>query len=143
MRLVYTICNWTQRLRDIALNEEVKINTSDVALTPTLLGLTSSLSRSVPYFSFIVFSGAVFSEYKIDSFFPFASFCSGAEYLLQVVRGAIPRAYFESSSAISAAEVAVHLLDYLYKKLDQVCLVQGGEVVAFSFSLFIFSPCCC
>uniref|UniRef100_A0A0D3CVL2 Gamma-tubulin complex component n=1 Tax=Brassica oleracea var. oleracea TaxID=109376 RepID=A0A0D3CVL2_BRAOL len=50
----------------------------------------------------------------------------GAEYLLQVVRGAIPQAYFDSSSTISAAEVAVQLLDYLYEKLDQVCLIQGG-----------------
>nr|AAF79606.1 F5M15.11 [Arabidopsis thaliana] len=87
------------RLRDIALNEEVKINDSNVAVTPTLLGLTSSLSRY-------------------------------AEYLFQVVRGAIPHAYFESSSAISTAEIAVHVLDYLYKRLDEVCLVQGGELVA-------------
>lgn len=82
------------------------------------------------------------SHYKVYSFFfPFASLCSGAEYLLQVVRGAIPRPYFDSSSTISTAEITVHLLDYLYKKLDQVCLVQGGEVVAFfimSFSGFFF-----
>ncbi|KAL9857123.1 putative gamma-tubulin complex component protein [Arabidopsis thaliana] len=87
---------------NIALNEEVKINDSNVAVTPTLLGLTSSLS----------------------------SLCSDAEYLFQVVRGAIPHAYFESSSAISTAEIAVHVLDYLYKRLDEVCLVQGGELVA-------------
>ncbi|KAG7647004.1 Gamma tubulin complex component C-terminal [Arabidopsis thaliana x Arabidopsis arenosa] len=93
---------WLERLRDIALNEEVKINDSNVAVTPTLLGLTSSLS----------------------------SLCSDAEYLFQVVRGAIPHAYFESSSAISTAEIAVHVLDYLYKRLDEVCLVQGGELVA-------------
>lgn len=37
--------------------------------------------------------------------------------------------YFESSSSVPAAELAVHVLDYLYKKLDEVCLVQGGEVV--------------
>ncbi|KAL9306795.1 putative gamma-tubulin complex component protein [Arabidopsis thaliana] len=87
---------------NIALNEEVKINDSNVAVTPTLLGLTSSLS----------------------------SLSSDAEYLFQVVRGAIPHAYFESSSAISTAEIAVHVLDYLYKRLDEVCLVQGGELVA-------------
>jgi gamma-tubulin complex component 5 len=91
---------WLERLRDIALNEEVKINDSNVAVTPTLLGLTSSLS----------------------------SLCSDAEYLFQVVRGAIPHAYFESSSAISTAEIAVHVLDYLYKRLDEVCLVQGGRI---------------
>ncbi|KAG2324556.1 hypothetical protein Bca52824_007284 [Brassica carinata] len=106
-----SVSAWLQRLRDIALNEEVKINTSNVTLTPTLLGLTSSLS----------------------------SLCSGAEYLLQVVRGAIPHAYFDSSSTISTAEVAVHLLDYLYKKLDQVCLVQGGEVEGFHMLLQIFA----
>ena len=78
--------------------------------------------------------------YKIYSFFPCASLCSGAEYLLQVVRGAIPQAYFDSSSTISAAEVAVQLLDYLYEKLDQVCLIQGGEVwpsLSLFFSVFV------
>ncbi|KAL0878423.1 hypothetical protein Bca101_028129 [Brassica carinata] len=100
-----------QRLRDISLNEEVKINDSTLTLTPTLLGLTSSLS----------------------------SLCSGAEYLLQVVRGAIPRVYFDSTYTISTAEVAVHVLDFLYKKLDQVCLVQGGEVEGFHMLLQIFA----
>lgn len=48
------------------------------------------------------------------------------------MRGAIPHAYFESNSTISTAEIAVHVLDYLYKRLDEVSLVQGGEVVALS-----------
>lgn len=48
---------------------------------------------------------------------------------MQIVHGAIPQLYFESSSSVPAAELAVHVLDYLYKKLDEVCLVQGGEVV--------------
>jgi hypothetical protein len=48
---------------------------------------------------------------------------------LQIVHGAIPQVYFELNSSVSAAELAVHVLDYLYKKLDEVCLVQGGEVV--------------
>ncbi|VVA95921.1 unnamed protein product [Arabis nemorensis] len=64
-------------------------------------------------------------------------FC--AEYLLQVVRGAIPHAYFESNSTISTAEIAVHVLDYLYKRLDEVCLVQGGEVEGFHMLLQIFA----
>ncbi|XP_010477302.1 PREDICTED: gamma-tubulin complex component 5-like [Camelina sativa] len=106
-----SISAWLERLRDIALNEEVKISNSNVTVTPTLLGLTSSLS----------------------------SMCSGAEYLLQVVRGALPHAYFESSSTISAAEIAVHVLDYLYKRLDEVCLVQGGEVEGFHMLLQIFA----
>ncbi|KAH0938780.1 hypothetical protein HID58_006241 [Brassica napus] len=100
-----------QRLRDISLNEEVKINDSTLTATPTLLGLTSALS----------------------------SLCSGAEYLLQVVRGAIPHAYFDPSYTISTAEVAVHVLDFLYKKLDQVCLVQRGEVEGFHMLLQIFA----
>ncbi|CAF1915313.1 unnamed protein product [Brassica napus] len=93
------------------LKLEVKINDSSLTATPTLLGLTSSLS----------------------------SLCSGAEYLLQVVRGAIPHAYFDPSYSISTSEVAVHVLDFLYKKLDQVCLVQGGEVEGFHMLLQIFA----
>ncbi|EOA36625.1 hypothetical protein CARUB_v10011863mg [Capsella rubella] len=111
MAFFTSVSSWLERLRDIALNEEVKINNSDVTVTPTLLGLTSSLS----------------------------SLCSGAEYLLQVVRGALPHAYFESSSTISTAEIAVHVLDYLYKRLDEVCLVQGGEVGGFHMLLQIFA----
>ena len=42
--------------------------------------------------------------------------------------GAIPQQYFDSVSSVPAADVAVHILDYLYKRLDEVCLVQGGEV---------------
>ncbi|KAL1199333.1 Gamma-tubulin complex component 3 [Cardamine amara subsp. amara] len=106
-----SVSAWLERLRDIALNEEVKINNSNITVTPTLLGLTSSLS----------------------------SLCSGAEYLLQVVRGAIPHTYFESSSTISTAEIAVHILDYLYKRLDEVCLVQGGEVEGFHMLLHMFA----
>lgn len=49
------------------------------------------------------------------------------------MHSAIPQMYFESNPSLSAAELAVHVLDYLYKKLDEVCLVQGGEVVTASF----------
>ncbi|CAN1235025.1 hypothetical protein LINPERPRIM_LOCUS4381 [Linum perenne] len=59
------------------------------------------------------------------------SLCSGAEYLMQTVYGAVPRECLEQGSSISAAQVAVHILDYLYKKMDKVCLVEGGEVVKF------------
>lgn len=76
------------------------------------------------------------------------SLCSGGEYLLRIVDGVIPQVYFQFNISVPAAEVAVHVLDYLYKKLDEVCLVQGGEVVAtyldalrvlhlFPFSVFI------
>ena len=45
------------------------------------------------------------------------------------MHGAIPQVYFNPNSPVPAADMAVHILDYLYKKLDEVCLVQGGEVV--------------
>uniref|UniRef100_A0A1J3C9T0 Gamma-tubulin complex component n=1 Tax=Noccaea caerulescens TaxID=107243 RepID=A0A1J3C9T0_NOCCA len=106
-----SVSAWLEKLRDIALNEEVKISNYDSTVTPTLLGLTSSLS----------------------------SLCSGAEYLLQVVQGSVPPAYFQSDSTISTAEIAVHILDYLYKRLDEVCLVQGGEVEGFQMLLQIFA----
>lgn len=49
------------------------------------------------------------------------------------MHGAIPQVYYESDSSLSAAELTLHVLDYLYKKLDEVCLVRGGEVVTASF----------
>ncbi|KAJ8758768.1 hypothetical protein K2173_000489 [Erythroxylum novogranatense] len=104
------VSQWLQRLRDIALKEEVKMFDSSVEITPTLLGLSSSLS----------------------------SLCSGAELLLQIVSEAIPQLYFECNSSFPPAEMAVHILDYLYKKLDEVCLVQGGEEEAYQMVLHIF-----
>lgn len=67
------------------------------------------------------------------------SLCSGAEYLFQIVHGAVPQVYLEPNSSASAAEVAVHILDHLYKKLDEVCLVQGGEVVTIFLAPILFS----
>lgn len=66
-----------------------------------------------------------------DDVWSYASLCSGAEYLLEVVHGTIPLAYFEPISSVTASEVAVHILDSLYKRLDEACLVQGGEVLLF------------
>ena len=75
----------------------------------------------------------------------FTSLCSGAEYLLQIVHGAIPKVYFEPDSSVPAAEIAVHILDHLYKKLNEICPVQGGEVVYFPvihvFSFLILCGC--
>lgn len=105
-----SVSAWLKRLRNIALKEEMKMKNSDTEVTPTLLGLASSLS----------------------------SLCSGAEHLLQLVRGAIPQVYFESTSSIPHADIIVHVLDYLYKKLDQICLVQGGEDNAYWMLLHIF-----
>ncbi|KAF2300532.1 hypothetical protein GH714_013962 [Hevea brasiliensis] len=103
------VTQWLKRLRDIALKEEIKMCNSNIGITPTVLGLSSSLS----------------------------SLCSGAECLLQIVHGAIPQAYFQPNSSIPASEMAVHILDYLYKKLDEVCLVQGGEEEAYLMVLHI------
>ncbi|XP_065849250.1 uncharacterized protein [Euphorbia lathyris] len=100
-----SVSQWLERLRDIALKEELKICNSN----PTLLGLSSSLS----------------------------SLCSGAECLLQIVHGAIPKVYFERTSHIPASEIAAHILDHLYRKLDEVCLVQDGEEEAYLMVLHI------
>lgn len=56
------------------------------------------------------------------------SLCSGAEYLLQIVHKAIPKVFFEASATIAPADLAVYVLDNLYKKLDEVCLIQNGQV---------------
>lgn len=67
---------------------------------------------------------------------------------MQIVSEAIPTVYFEFGASVPAAELAVHVLDYLHNKLDEMCLVQGGEVVNF-FSrgtcifLNIFPGSCC
>ncbi|XP_038704303.1 gamma-tubulin complex component 5-like isoform X2 [Tripterygium wilfordii] len=39
---------------------------------------------------------------------------------------------------ITAAEISLHLLDHLYNKLDEVCLVQGGEEEVYQMLLHIF-----
>lgn len=54
------------------------------------------------------------------------------------MHGAVPEAYFVPNSSIPAADVSVHILDYLYKKLDEVCLVHGGEVVINLMAHFSF-----
>ncbi|CAN1235020.1 Gamma-tubulin complex component 5 (Fragment) [Linum perenne] len=110
---VNSACCWLKRLRDVALEEEMKVCNSSVEVTPTLLGLSSSLS----------------------------SLCSGAEYLMQTVYGAVPRECLEQGSSISAAQVAVHILDYLYKKMDKVCLVEGGEEEAYRMVLHMLVAC--
>ncbi|XP_022765622.1 gamma-tubulin complex component 5-like [Durio zibethinus] len=104
------VSSWLKRLRDIALKEETKISNSNGGITLTLLGLTSSLS----------------------------SLCSGAEYLLQIVHGAIPQACFEPTSCILPSDIAVHILDHLYLKLDEACLVQGGEGDVYQMLVHIF-----
>ncbi|XP_016481512.1 uncharacterized protein LOC107802509 isoform X1 [Nicotiana tabacum] len=105
-----SISTWLTWLREGALKEEMKVVNSSSLTTPTLLGLSSSLS----------------------------SLCAGAEFLFQLVQGAIPQAYDETNSSISATAIAVHILNYLFKKLTEVCLVQGGEEDAYRMILHAF-----
>lgn len=101
---------WLKRLRNIALKEEMSTNNADGISTPTLLGFKNSLS----------------------------SLCSGAEFLLRIVHEAIPDVYFEFGASVPAADVAVHVLDYLHKKLEEMCLVQGGEEEAYHMVLYMY-----
>ncbi|MQM03564.1 hypothetical protein Taro_036354 [Colocasia esculenta] len=104
------------RVRNIALNEEVKTSPSDSKVTATLVGLTNPLSSNF-----------------------FVSLCSGAEHLMQVVYGAVPSNLFLAELSIPAAEIAVLILDHLYKRLNEISLVQGGEVEeAYHMLLVIF-----
>ncbi|KAL0360788.1 UNVERIFIED_CONTAM: hypothetical protein Sradi_3763300 [Sesamum radiatum] len=104
-----SVSTWLRRIRDVALKEEVKVNSSNGSTTPSILGLSSLLSR----------------------------LCSGAEYLFQIVHGAIPQLYFELESYFPAADIAVHILNHLYVKLNEVCLLQGGEEDAYRMLLYI------
>ncbi|THU73829.1 hypothetical protein C4D60_Mb04t26970 [Musa balbisiana] len=104
-----SITSWLKRLRDVALKEEVNYVSSDTGPTATLLGITNSLS----------------------------SLCAGAEVLLQVVYGAIPVTYLQTS--IPASELAVQILNHLFKKLNELCLVQGGKEEAYDMLLFLFT----
>lgn len=109
----FTCCvaSWLKRLRNVALKEEIGINnTSESGTTPTLLGLASSLS----------------------------SLCSGAEYLLQIVRGAIPDVYFKLDPHVPAADISVHILNHLYKQLNAICLVEAGQEDAYKALLYLF-----
>ncbi|XP_042427323.1 gamma-tubulin complex component 5-like isoform X2 [Zingiber officinale] len=101
--------SWLKRLRDVVLKEEVNVGGSDSGAKATLLGLTDSLS----------------------------SIHAGAELLHQIVYGAIPRAYHHTSP--SASELTVHILDYLFKKLNEFCLVEGGKEEAYLMLLFFFT----
>ncbi|KAJ8538040.1 hypothetical protein K7X08_014580 [Anisodus acutangulus] len=106
----YSMSTWLTWLRNGALKEEMKVVDTRSLTTPTLLGLSSSLS----------------------------SLCAGAEFLFQLVQGAIPQAYDETDSSISSTAIAVHILNYLYKKLTEVCFVQGGEEDAYKMILHAF-----
>lgn len=104
---------WLAKLRNIALKEEANMINPNTGTVPTILGLTSSLT----------------------------SLCAGAEYLLQIVYGAIPKEYIDGDTRVSSAETAVHILNYLFEKLNDACLVQGGEEDSYRMLLYIFIGC--
>ncbi|KAL9663352.1 hypothetical protein QQ045_018738 [Rhodiola kirilowii] len=106
----FSISEWLRKLRNIALNEEARICKPDSETVPTIVGISNSLS----------------------------SLCSGSECLLQLVEGAVPKAIFEPHNSLSAVEIAVFVLDHLYKKLNDACIVQGGEEEAYQMLLYIF-----
>ncbi|TVU49314.1 hypothetical protein EJB05_00622 [Eragrostis curvula] len=105
-----SIDSWLTRLREAALKEEEQLFTS-VSRTITLLGLTDSMS----------------------------SLCSGAEHLSQVVHGAVPDGFWDSGAHMASSEVAVHILNHLFKKLNDVCLVEDGEGEPYHMLLVIFA----
>jgi len=58
----------------------------------------------------------------------YCSLRSGAEHLSQVLHGAVPDGFWDSGAHVASSEVAVHILDHLFKKLNEVCLLEDGEV---------------
>ncbi|KAL5984896.1 hypothetical protein ACLOJK_038732 [Asimina triloba] len=112
MGYIYPICRGpvSMRLRSLALREEMVAADSDNKATLTLLGLAKTLS----------------------------SLCSGAEFLLQVVKGAIPSSYFDAETAMPPGEIAVHILNHIYKQLDEICPVRGGEEEPYHMLLMLF-----
>ncbi|KAK1626301.1 hypothetical protein QYE76_000616 [Lolium multiflorum] len=102
--------SWLMRLREAALKEEEELFLS-VDRTVTLLGLADSLS----------------------------SLCSGAEHLYQVVHGAVPDGFWISGANIASSEVAVHVVDHIFKKLNAICLVEDGQGEPYHMLLVIFA----
>ncbi|KAM3272206.1 hypothetical protein ACQJBY_042419 [Aegilops geniculata] len=102
--------SWLMRLREAALKEEEKSFVS-VDRTVTLLALTDSMS----------------------------SLCLGAEHLYQVVHGAVPDGFWDSGANMASSEVAVHVVNHLYKKLNEVCFVEDGEGEPYHMLLVIFA----
>uniref|UniRef100_A0ACD5XM45 Uncharacterized protein n=1 Tax=Avena sativa TaxID=4498 RepID=A0ACD5XM45_AVESA len=102
--------SWLMRLREAALKEEEKLFLS-VDRTVTLLGLTDSMS----------------------------SLCSGAEHLYQVVHGAVPDSFWDSGANMASCEVAVHVVNHVFKKLNEVCLVEDGQGEPYHMLLVIFA----
>ncbi|XP_047047924.1 gamma-tubulin complex component 5-like isoform X2 [Lolium rigidum] len=102
--------SWLTRLREAALKEEEELFLS-VDRTVTLLGLADSLS----------------------------SLCSGAEHLYQVVHGAVPDGFWISGANIASSEVAVHVVNHIFNKLNTICLVEDGQGEPYHMLLVIFA----
>ena len=58
----------------------------------------------------------------------YCSLRSGAEHLSQVLHGAVPDGFWDSGAHKASSKVAAHILDHLFKKLNEVCLLEDGEV---------------
>ncbi|CAN6482311.1 unnamed protein product [Victoria cruziana] len=99
-----------KNIRKVALSEEEKSAKLDNGIKTTLLTLVENLK----------------------------CICAGAEFLLQIVTEAVPCHYLDAQNSIHASEMAVHILDYLYLKLDEDCLVQDGEDGAYRTLLILF-----
>ncbi|XP_022681154.1 gamma-tubulin complex component 5 isoform X3 [Setaria italica] len=67
-----------------------------------------------------------------------SSLSSGAEHLYQVVHGAVPDGFWDSGAQMASSEVSVHILNHLFKKLNEVCLVEDGEGEPYHMLLVLF-----
>ncbi|KAG2630481.1 gamma-tubulin complex component 5-like isoform X2 [Panicum virgatum] len=68
-----------------------------------------------------------------------SSLCSGAEHLSQVVHGVVPDGFWDSGALMASSEVSVHILNHLFKKLNEVCLVEDGKGEPHHMLLVIFA----
>lgn len=44
------------------------------------------------------------------------------------MHGAVPDGFWNSGANMASSEVAVHIVNHLFKKLNELCLVEDGEV---------------
>ncbi|XP_057863216.2 uncharacterized protein LOC131071418 [Cryptomeria japonica] len=95
-------------LREFSIEKELECSGTAAGTTVTLLSMVDSLSRV----------------------------CAGAEFLLQVVIGVIPHCQLKNEMA--AGELATHILDHLYEKLNEFCLVEDGEEEPYHTLLLLF-----
>eukprot|EP01018_Ginkgo_biloba_P002537 Gb_02392 [translate_table: standard] len=82
------------------------------------------------------YTSLVLASYLVGQRQP--DFLNWAEFLLQVVNAVIPQGQFLSENALTAGELATHILGYLYEKLNEFCLVQDGEEEPYHTLLVLF-----